>query len=423
MSAFRIRFGSPCSTYRVLLCLGVVSGMASLGYGIMNQSAIPPYVREIGLVPHMGVIWAAFLVVETVCKSPMGSLGDRIGRRPLIAGGAMVSCIAAAGMTQARELTQILVVQALNGLAAAAIWPTIAAALSGCMGSQRCTAMSVMTVTYIAGLALGPFVGGIANDLTDSRLTSFYLVSALFLLTALASMLLVPAATSEEEAVERPSARFRIADLVVGLRAMPDMMVLALVAFFGIGLLVPIAKLFAMDEFGMTETAYGGLVLPVSLGVAVVSLVSGRLGDRWGKARSVRLGVGISALAMWTITMSDHIWQLAVAGMFLGIGFVLAMPAWLALVSEMSSPWVRGAVIGALGTAQGVGAVSGAALGAYLYKMVSFDIWGIGLAANSHYSPFILSAIVLTICLGLTLIFVREGDTRRIELGQAGSPM
>jgi len=272
-------------------------------------------------------------------------------------------------------------------------------------------------------LALGPLLGGIANDVTDSRLTSFYIVSVLFLITAAVACFLTPHRLREEtEAASEAGGRsFRLSDIALGLKAVPDMMLLAFTAFFAIGLLIPIVKLFAMNELGMSETGYGGLVFPIALAVAGASLASGRIGDRWGKARSVRTGLLISAAAMWTITVVRGVWELATAGMFLGIGFVLAMPAWLALVSDMASPWTRGAVIGALGTAQGVGAILGASAGSYLYKMVRIDVWGIEFAtANSHYSPFVVSAGALTICLGLSLLFVKEGDRRRIAVPDDG---
>ncbi len=307
--------------------------------------------------------------------------------------------------------------QAWNGVAAAATWPTLTAAMGGSVDAKRrTTAMSMLTVTYIAALAVGPLVGGVANDLTGSRVTSFYLVSGLFLVTALAACLLVPHRSQEEMATRPPhgqaGAGLRVSDLLAGLRAMPDMMALAFCAFFAIGLLVPIVKLFAMDELRMSETEYGGLVFPIALVVAGTSLVSGRLGDRWGKPRSVKLGLLIAATAMWTITAVREPLELAVAAMFLGIGFVFAMPAWLALVSDMAAPWTRGAVIGALGTAQGVGAILGAAAGSYLYKLVRIDLFGMGL--TSHYAPFVASAVTLTACLVLAASFVHDGDTRRV---------
>ncbi|MCL6630820.1 MAG: MFS transporter, partial [Armatimonadetes bacterium] len=171
--------------YETVLCLAVVSWLASLGYSILNQSALPPYVQELGLAAHIGVVFAAFLVMETVFKSPMGSLGDKLGRRPVIVAGALVSCIAALGIAVSQALWALIVLQAIDGLGCAAIWPTITAAMSGSAPpNRRTTTMVVMMVTYMSGLALGPLIGGLSNDLTDSRQTSFYVVAALFMITA-----------------------------------------------------------------------------------------------------------------------------------------------------------------------------------------------------------------------------------------------
>lgn len=403
--------------YETVLCLAVVSWLASLGYSILNQSALPPYIQELGLAAHIGVVFAAFLVMETVFKSPMGSLGDKLGRRPVIVAGALVSCIAALGIAVSQALWALIVLQAIDGLGCAAIWPTITAAMSGSAPpNRRTTTMGVMIVTYMSGLALGPLIGGLSNDLTDSRQTSFYVVAGMFIVTAVVAWLFTPHRTKEEEEASAggQSRSISLSDLIVGLKSIPDMMLLAFVAFFGIGLLIPIVKLFAMNELGLSETSYGMLMLPLALTVAAVSLVSGRLGDRWGKARSVRVGLLISCVAMWTITVAEATWQFAVAATFLGIGFVVAMPAWLAFISDMSAPWIRGAVIGALATAQGIGAVAGTTVGSYLYKLVRINIWGKELAASSHYSPFIVSAMALTFCLILAHCFVKDGDMRRI---------
>lgn len=103
---------------------------------------------------------------------------------------------------------------------------------------------------------------------------------------------------------------------------------------------------------------------------------------------------------------------MALAGIVLGIGFVIAMPAWLALVSDMAAPWMRGTIIGALGTSQGIGAVIGAYLGSRLYESVKINVFGI--SYPSHYAPFVVSAAALTACFLLVVIFMKHGDTRRI---------
>jgi MFS transporter, DHA1 family, multidrug resistance protein len=407
------KYGQLYLTYHTLIYLSIVAAVAELAYGVINQSAIPPYVQQIGLTAHIGVIYATFLVVETIFKSPMGHLGDRWGRRPLIVGGAATSAVTALLTAMTRNLPGLLALRAIDGIASAAIWPTMIAAIGGSVKPEkRTTAMSALTVVYIAGVSLGPLVGGIANDSTHSKLTSFYVVSVLFVFTALVALFLTPHRSREEALVAEEEHPPKFSDVMLGIKSVPDMMVLAFLAFFAIGIMIPIVKLFAMDELGLSETGYGKLIFPIAIGVAVASLGAGHLGDRWGKVRSVRLGIILTSAAMWAVVFAHSALHMAVAGIVLGIGFVIAMPAWLALVSDMAAPRMRGAVIGALGTSQGFGAVAGAALGSYLYTSVRLAIDG--LYFSPHRSPFAVSAMALTACIALVFVFMREGDKRCI---------
>lgn len=400
--------------FKVLLGLGIVTGLAELAYAVMNQSALPPFIDKIGMTAHLGLIYAAFLVSETVFKAPMGTVSDRIGRRPVIVIGALISASVALGIAYVKNLNVLVTLRLIDGIGAAAIWPTMVALMSGSVKAEkRTTAMSAFTISYISAIAIAPLIGGAANDITHSKRTSLFLVCAVFALTAAAAVFLTPhRSKEEEEELKTETKKISLKDLMTGIRTIPDMMLMALVAFFGIGLLIPIIKLFAMDELKMSETAFGGLVLPVAAAVGIFSLISGKVGDRWGKQLSVHLGLGLCMLAMWAISFSHKGWELAVCGMFLGTGFVLAMPAWLALVSEMAAPRLRGTVVGALGTAQGIGAVVGAYFGSQLYQHYGLDL--LGMNFTSHYTPFATSAAALTVCWIMTMVFIRKGDHRRI---------
>ncbi len=401
------------ATYHGLIYLCIVAAVAELAYGVMNQSAIPPYVEQIGLTANIGIIYATFLVVETIFKSPMGHLGDRLGRRPLIVGGAITSCCTAFLTAMTTNLHALLALRAIDGVASAAIWPTMIAAIGGSVvPEKRTTAMSALTVVYIGGVSFGPLVGGIANDTTHSKLTSFYVVGGLFIITALVAFFLTAHRSPEDAKAHEEEHPASLKDIMVGIRALPEMMLLAFVAFFAIGLMIPIVKLFAMNEVGMSETGYGAIMFPVAMAVAVASIGAGHLGDKWGKVYSVRLGIFLTAVSMWAVVFSHAPWHLAAAGAALGVGFVIAMPAWLALVNDKAAPNMRGVIVGALGTAQGIGAVIGAALGSRLYASVSLSVGGIHFAP--HYSPIAVSALALTVCFVLVMVSMREGDTRSI---------
>ena len=96
---------------------------------------------------------------------------------------------------------------------------------------------------------------------------------------------------------------------VAALRVAPQYMLLAFVMFAGIGCISLLVKNFALDEFGITETAFGQLVLGPALVIGLIAVPAGRLADRWGKARCVQLGFSLAAVGLWGIPILHHIFR------------------------------------------------------------------------------------------------------------------
>ena len=403
------------SNYTMLIRVSIVTTLSHLGYGVLNQSAITPYAIDLGWTAYLGAISAAFVIAETIGKTPAGTVIDRIGVRPVYTTAALVGAVSAVLWTVVHNLPTILVVRVIDGGASAGAWTgTVVATSSSVDKAHRPTAMAVFTLTYLAGIALGPLIGGYANDSTHSTATSFYVTSGLFLVAAAASQFLLPRVMREEDAETQEPRRSKslLASVWFGLKAVPDYMFIAFMTFFAIGLLVPIMKAFALQQLRMSEESYGLIALPVALILAGASLASGTLTKAWGRARSVHVGLAVSAASMYAVPLIHYRFDFGVLATLIGLGFAIGMPAWLALISDISAPNVRGAVLGAVGTGQGVGVIIGNLLGGYLYTDVPFRFPGVHL--NSHYSPFMWSAVSLTIAFVLSLIFIRKGTGRYV---------
>ena len=164
----------------------------------------------------------------------------------------------------------------------------------------------------------------------------------------------------------------------------------------GIGFPMVIVKNFALQEFGLSESAFGGLVLPGALGMAAFSAPLTRYGETIGRAKAVHTGLllcasGLAIVALGAFLHFFHTpWALALGGIPIGIGFLLTIPAWTASVSDID-PLRRGSNVGAVMTAQGLGAIVGAPIGAALYEKLRPA--GETLA---HYSPFFGCFICVT---------------------------
>ena len=383
--------------------LVVMAGFIELGYVTLNISAIPVYLRTVAGFGESTItaVGSVFLLTEAIFRAPMGMLSDRFGRQRLMMFGPLMTVGTSLLTLFATHPLHFFVLRALDGLGAAMLWPAAYAAIGDTVPAERRSwAMSFLNMTYMSGVALGPLAGGLANDLTGTKRASFYLVACLFALAAFIVWRFYPRdgkpntnlahGTPSTETLPSPKAFWE------AICRAPGHMGLAFVVFFGIGLIMLLVKLYAMDEFQISETAFGlGLVVPALL-IAGLSVPLGRLSDRIGHITSVRVGLASSALVLWSVVLPSKPPLLLVL-LAAGVGamcFVLTFAAWMAELSEID-PERRGVILGAAGTAQGLGSILGALLGGVLYEHAQLTLGG--WAIPSHRVPFLGCALMLTL--------------------------
>ena len=391
--------------------LVVMAGFAELGYVTLNISAMPVYLREVvGLGEStITVVGSVFLLTEAIFRAPMGMLSDHFGRRRLIVLGPTLTVFTSLATLVASHPLHFIVLRALDGLGAAMLWPAVYAAIGDSVPlHKRAWAMSFLNMTYMSGIALGPLAGGLANDLSGAKQASFYLTACLFMVAMLIAWRFYPRdGRVPNGAGSAPGEKLSLGAFLNALRIAPGHMLLAFVVFFGIGLIMLLVKLYAMDEFGVSETLFGvGLVVP-ALAIAVLSLPLGRLADWLGRTRSIRLGLMLAAGVVWSVVAPSQppiAWVLVAAALG-AVSFVLTFAAWMAELSEID-PERRGMMLGAAGTAQGVGSILGALIGGFLYEHVPLTLGAITVPA--HRTPFIGCALTLTLGAALSWVVLKR---------------
>lgn len=452
--------------------VALIAACAELGISILNNSALPVYFTKGLHIPTgiMGLILVWFFIAESLFKSPLGILADRIGRKPLMIGGAAVTVFTPillisthydpASVTAVAVLVTFGFLRALDGLGEAALWPSLYAYVGDVVQEkQRGAAMGLLNVVYMIGIALSFLAGGFADDSFGPWLTkqetfgdamhrvghrihqsghhlterlhhhapsignalpsvpalppvppnyqpeyyfpSFYLASVLFAVAVIAALAL-RGKVRHEVGPEGEGSGESItgAQFLSVLKSVPQFLGIAFITFLGIGCIAPIMKLFVLAQFHISETAFGILVLPPALVIAAIAVPAGHLADQWGTTRSVRLGFTLCALGLIAIPTlyalgGDKIMFISAATV-MGVGFVVAFPAWLALLTVLGGEHQRGTVFAAVSTAQGLGALVGVLVGTKLYDSVA------------PIAPFIAAGVFVSVGTLGTLIFVRE---------------
>jgi len=410
----------------------LVALLAEIGYAVLNISTMQVYlVNDRNFGPASAVyVFCGFLFAEAAMKGPMGHLADRVGSRrlmmlaPLITvGTSLLSLFLPRFDPSVGELPEVLLfilLRLFDGVGAAMLWPAAFALMGNSVpDGKRQEAMSLLNMCYLVGIALALPIGGVVEDATGGLLKGslgahsggIILAAVLFLLV---SFTVSRAVHADAKPVhdEEHSTGFR--ELLMTWRQIPAYLLLAVVTFAGIGFPMGIIKLFAKSEFNLTATQFGMLVMPAAIAMAVFSVPISKLGERLGRARAVHVGMfccaaGVSLIALGAfIPVFRSVWVLAIGGVPVGFGFLLTIPAWLASVSDLN-PAKRAANIGAVMTAQGIGALIGAPLGGLAYEKLVPVGQRLGLGSSfGHFSPFLGTAVCVWLAWVIGLRILRD---------------
>lgn len=405
-----------------LLTLALVAGLAELAFVVVNVSSLPVFLKDGLNKPALsGVAMGTFYLFQALGNSPMGHLADKFGRRRLMVLGALLSVMTCLGTARIRfpeggslalPVIELLILRAIDGVGAAMFWPAVFAAIGDKISQDKqAQAMTVLNGTYFAGIAVGPLIGGLMNDTLAANLAasnphryapSFYLAAGCFALCALLSYAVAPRRGEGEHHVVAATGDVHAgaASVQAVMRAckrVPWLMLMGFLIFLVVGVISPYAKPYFMERFQMSETKFGSVLLFPALLIGAVSVPLGKLSDKWGKTRSVRLGLGLCSFMLWGILWVSSPPLVMLCGGLLGVGFSVAFPAYMAHLGELAAPGERGSLIGAVQMAQGIGALFGAGIGA------SFQT-----RPDGNHLAFVLSATVLTIGFLMSLFTVRE---------------
>ena len=385
--------------FRLLL----VALAAELGFAVLNVSVMPVFLDERGLSGKViAAVFSTFLLAEALLKGFAGHLADKYGRRLfMVLAPTMMVCTPLLTMLvpvgAAFQVPAFIGLRVIDGLAAAMLWPALYAAVGDVVAlGEKAQGMSLLNVCFMIGLACGPLVGGLLNDSLQSLTPSFYLASALFGGTALIAVLFAKK-DSRKHRLEQGEhlEEHGIKDLWKCAKSIPMVLLLAVVVFFGAGILAPVIKLLASQLYGLSETQFGLLLLPAAAAMAILGIPLGKWAEKIGSARAVFVGLSLAAAGMWCVAagawfaFAKGLAVLGAAAALVGVGFLVAVPAWQAAVSHID-PRRSGSYLGAVMTAQGIGAILGAAIGGALFDMDTYlpiTACAIVLSASAALSP------------------------------------
>jgi MFS family permease len=333
-----------------------------LGVG-MAVPLLPLYAHRLGGDGlHIGMLSAAFALSRLVFAPWFARHSDSHGRKAWIVSGLALYAAISAALGRIHDLDTLVAARALHGIAAAMLAPLMQAYAGDLAPRGReGKLMGMYGTTVLAGLGIGPLVGGVVNDHLGSG-AAFLLMGALAALGAAACALRLPPVREEAHvrAAESP-ARWEI---LLRDRVIAGLIVFRYTHVVCVGIVWAFLPLYVTTTSPLSS-AVAGLV--VGLGVlssGLVNLPMGALADRVDRRRLVVAGGVIGAWGIFSLGGADGLGEFVIASTCLGVGGGIATPAVMAIVTRHGQRnAAMGSMMALMTTVHGAGMMSGALLG------------------------------------------------------------
>lgn len=319
---------SPAPTERLLtrpFQLVVAATLACfVAFGV-TLPVVPRFVvDELGYgAGAVGVVFGVHALAAVLVRPAVGRIGDRIGRRPLVLLGGVVTAAAMLGHLAIRSLALLLVLRALAGVGqAAVVVGTATRALDLAPPERHGEASSYVMVAVQLGFGFGPVLGELA--LTTAGYPAVWLVAAA------GSLVVVLVGAGMPADPVRGGVRMR--GLLHPAAVGPGIV-------FGIGSLgfigfLAFAPLYA-DQLGLVAVA--PVFLLCSGTIAIVRVVGARLPDHLGAVPAGSAALGLVIVGLLTMGAAASPAGLYVSALVLAAGTAVFAPA-MALAAVQGVP-------------------------------------------------------------------------------------
>jgi MFS family permease len=346
-----------------------------------------------------GVIAAAYPVAETICGPGIGVLVDRFGRRKWIYCGLTVSTVALLAFTLNTDIGYLIVVHAVQGLAAAMIVvSTLTMVTDNSTNKTRGREMGVYDFANLGGYMIGILTAGILTRM-GSRTVPFYFAAALAAVGAIFAYFKVRETKSGSR--HRSLSPIRTLELLLSHRRAAAMFPIWLAITTCIGVALTFGPRLGPSPL-FTSFLFGGAVLVL----AVTQPLFGYLSDKYGRDRVMMFGmlciIGLFFTAINVLRGRLGFWLGAPFLIIFGIGSFAFPPAALASLGDLAPERSRGTTLGTYSVVISLGTIIGPLLGGYL-----LDRYGMT-------SLFYAGLVMLIGALGLAIL-ISEGTFVRIR--------
>ena len=329
---------------------------------------LPLYIRSLTQsFDQIGIVMGSFAIGLLVCRSYLGKLSDRRGRRYTMRIGLIVAAVIPLCYALLPSIPLLILFRAIHGISIAAFAVSYSALISDLAPIEnRGEIIGYMSLVNPLGLAFGPALGGLMQESWGYQplfITASLLAFAGLLMTA---QIVEEGNESDRQIASAVIAKSKFWQTFLNPRVRVPSTVLLLVglSFGTLSAFMPIL----MQQKNISLNA-GLFYMAAALSGFIIRFPVGRLSDEWGRGIFISIGIFFYGLSMAIIYFASHNYEFLLSGIAEGIGSGIVIPAIVALLADRTFPQERGYVFGMtwIGFDLGI-ALAGPVMG----KMINF---------------------------------------------------
>jgi len=303
----------------------------------------PRHIESLGVTDRAeielwtGLVFGAAPLAAAVMTPVWGALGDRIGRKAMIARAMIAITIFVGGMSFMTTPQGLLFMRLGQGVFSGFVAPSITLVSVSAPADRQGRVTGSLQTAIALGAVVGPLLGGVLTPEVGVEVI-FRTVSVMALLSAALVLVMAreDAGTRRETAPGERSPRALLRAAVTDLRealAIPELRGVVVFLFwlqFGIGVTNPLMELFVRDVSGGDSAAVARTTGALFSAMAAINLIAmpwwGIHGDKVGHARALRRCALLASAALALHSVVSAVALLFVSRILLGAGMAGASP-------------------------------------------------------------------------------------------------
>jgi multidrug resistance protein len=372
----------PLRAQPMLVPLMLVMMLVMSGMGVVTP-VLSVYAQSFGVgATLIGTTITAFGVARLLVNLPAGIASERFGRRSLLWAGPLVLCLGSIGCALAGSFVELVLWRFVQGVGSG-IYMTVATAAAADLSTPatRGRVMALNHTALLAGVSLGPALGGVLADLLGHRAPfwGFAVAAGLACLVALTCFRETRAA---ERSATTAGGAGGLSGLVTDRRFMAVTAVTFATFFTRTAAQWQLIPLVGHERLGLTLAVVGAALTAHALANLAMLPLAGRLIDRFGQIPCLTMATVLVAVALAVIAAAPEPVMFMAGLMLLGLALGVANPAASAYAADHAPAGRFGPAMGMLRTMGDLGFVLGPILAGAVVDLLPGG-YATALAANA----------------------------------------